>query len=96
MVPSLGLTWTLPNDDGTLRFDFSHNVGDMRPLPPGDVVYTATLTSITDSDADSRTNEAFFTSTLLIPETMNETSLTCTGAATPSVQATIDIILSGR
>ena len=35
MVPSSGLTWTLPNVDGTLRFSIRSNEGDVRPTPDG-------------------------------------------------------------
>ena len=95
LVQSSTLTWTLPNDDGTLEFDILSNEGDVRPSPPGDGVYTATLTSKTEDD-DPDTNRFFFTSTLLILETVNGTSLTCTGGtgANP-VENNTDIILSG-
>ena len=69
LVPSLGLAWTLPNDDGTLRFSGLSNVDDIRPTPPGDDgVYIATLTNKTE-DGVPGTDLFFFTSTLLILET---------------------------
>ena len=95
LVPSSGLIWFLPNDDGTLQFSILSNEGDVRPTPPGDGVYTATLTSKTDDD-DPGTDRFFFTSTLLILETVNGTSLTCSGGtgANP-VEDNTDIIPSG-
>ena len=94
LVPSSTLTWTLPNDDGTLEFSILSNVGDVRPIPPGDGVYTATLTNKTE-DGDPGTDRFFFASTLLILETVNGT-LTCLGGtgANP-VENSTDIILSG-
>ena len=93
LVPSFTLTWTLPNDDGTLEFDITSNEGDVLPSPPDDGVYIATLTSKTDDPDSSR---VFFTSTLLMVETVNGTSLTCGGAAVPAVEdETIGIIFSG-
>ena len=93
LAPSVGLAWTLPNDDGTLRFSVLSNVDDVRPSSPGDGVYTATLTSKTEDD-DPDTNRFLFTSTLLILETVNDT-LTCLGGtgANP-VEGSTDIILS--
>ena len=95
LVPSSTLTWTLPNGDGTLEFSILSNVDDVRPTPPGDGVYTATLTSKTEDD-DPGTDRFFFTSTLLMLETVNDTSLTCSGStgANP-VYVSTDIILSG-
>ena len=95
LVPSSVLTWTLPNSDGTLEFDILSNVDDVRPPPPGDGVYTAILTSKTEDD-DPGTNRFFFTSTLLILETVNETAVTCSGGtgANP-VKDNTDLILSG-
>ena len=95
LVPSSGLTWTLPNGDGTLEFSILSNVDDVRPTPPGDGVYTATLTSKTE-DGDPGTDRFFFTSTLLILETVNGTSLTCAGGTVVNpVENSTDIILSG-
>ena len=96
LVPSYGLTWTLPNDDGTLQFSILSNEGDVRPTPPGDDgVYIATLTNKTEDD-DPGTDRFFFTSTLLILETVNGTSLTCSGGTGANqVENSPDIILSG-
>ena len=95
MVSSSGLVWTLPNGDGTLMFSILSNEGAVRPTPPVDGVYIATLTSKTE-DGVPGTDLFFFTSTLLIMETVNETSLTCSGGtgANP-VEGSTDIILSG-
>ena len=95
LVQSSTLTWTLPNGDGTLEFDILSNEGDVRPTPPGDGVYTATLTNKTEDD-DPDTNRFFFASTLLILETVNDTSLTCSGGTVANpVENNTDIILSG-
>ena len=95
LVPSLGLTWTLPNGDGTLQFSIVSNEGDVRPIPPDDGVYTATLTNKTEDD-DPGTDLLSFTSTLLILETVNGT-LTCSGAnGTSTVENSTDIIVSGE
>ena len=90
LISAFALLWTLPNGDGSLEFDINSNVDDV--LISGDGVYAATPTSKTDDPDSSR---FFFTSTLLIMETVNDTSLTCSGAATPAVEETTDIILSG-
>ena len=94
LVPSSGLAWTLPNGDGTLQFSILSNVDDVRPTSPGDGVYTATLTNMTEDD-DPGSDLFFFTSTLLILETVNGT-LTCSGGtgANP-VEDSTDIVLSG-
>ena len=95
LVPSLGLTWTLPND-GTLEFSGASNEGAVRPSPPGDGVYTATLTNKTEDD-DPGTDRFFFTSTLLILETVNDTNLTCSGGTVANpVMTSTDIIVSGE
>ena len=95
LVPSSGLIWTLPNGDGTLQFDILSNEGDVRPSFPGDGVYTAILTNMTEDD-DPGTNRFFFTSTLLILETVNGTSLTCSGGTLANpVENSTDINLSG-
>ena len=95
MIPSSRLTWTLPNNDGTQQFSILSNVDDVRPTPPGDGVYTATLINKTE-DGVPGSDLFFFTSTLLILETVNGTSLTCSGGtgANP-VEGSTDIILSG-
>ena len=96
MIPSLGLSWTLPNGDGTLQFSGLSNEGDVRPTPPGDGVYTATLTNMTE-DGVPGSDLFFFTSTLLITETVNGTSLICSGGTVANpVEDSTDIILSGE
>ena len=94
LVPSSGLIWTLPN--GTLQFSIISNEGAVRPTSPGDGVYTATLTSKTEDD-DPGTDLFFFTSTLLILETVNGTNITCSGGTVANpVEDSTDIILSGE
>ena len=95
LVPSSGLIWILPNDDGTLQFSIISNEGDVRPIPPGDGVYIATLTSKTE-DGDPGTDLFFFTSTLLILETVNGTTVTCGGGTVANpLEGSTDVILSG-
>ena len=93
MVPSISLTWSLPNGD-ELRFSFLRNVGDVRNS--SDNVYSATLTGKTEDD-DPNTDLSFFTSTLLILEPVNGSTLTCTGSSgTDLVYNSAVIIISGK
>ena len=74
MAPSLGLTWTIPTGV-PLEFGTSRGVGEI--MNSTDNVYSANLTSkmdVPDSDRD------IFSSTLLILETVNGSTITCTGA----------------
>ena len=91
IVPSIGLTWTLPNGDGTLEFDTSSEVNSIHSLSSNE--YTATLTSKTSAG----TNRFFFTSILQTLESVNSTNLSCTGGTIGNaVEDIIAIILSGR
>ena len=93
MVPSLGLTWTLPTGD-PLEFDILSDEGDFRNF--SDNVYSATLTNKMEND-DLDTNRFFFSSTLLILETVNGSTITCTGGtAADPVEASTDITLSSK
>ena len=76
MVPTTTLTWTLPTRD-LLEFGVSRNVGFVRTS--SDNMYSANLTGKrVDNDPD--TDRFFFSSTLLILEPVNQTTLTCTGS----------------
>ena len=92
MVPSVGLIWTVPNGD-YLEFDILNNKGEFHNF--SDNVYSATLTSkMEDPDTPNR---FFFSSTLLILETVNGSTITCTGGTVGnSVENSTVIILSGE
>ena len=82
MEPSFGLTWTIPTG-GPLEFSIAREVGNIRNS--SDDVYSATLTSkIEDTDPDS--DRFFFSSTLLILETVNGSTITCTGTVADPVE----------
>ena len=92
MVPSFSLTWTIPTGD-LLEFSTSRDVGEI--MNSTDNVYSANLTNkMEDTDPDS--DRFFFSSTLLILETVNGSTITCTGAGTDPVEDSIDITLSGE
>ena len=88
MVPSTGLTWTLP-DGATLEFDGTSAVGD--GANSSDNVYNATLTGKTE---DGNIDSFFFTSTLLVLEPVNGSTLTCGADALENATATV--IISGQ
>ena len=91
MAPSLGLTWTIPTGD-PLEFSIATDVGVIRNST--DNVYSANLTSKMDFPDSGRD---IFSSTLLILETVNGSTITCTGGAgTDPVVASTDIILSSE
>ena len=90
MVPSFSLAWTIPTGD-PLEFSITTDVGEI--MNSTDNVYSANLTSkmdVPDSDRD------IFSSTLLILETVNGSTITCTGAGTDPVEDSNDITLSGE
>ena len=90
LVPSSVLTWTLPTGD-QLQFSILRNIGDVRNS--SDNVYSATLTGKTEDD-DPNTDRFFFTSTLLILEPVNGSTLTCTGVNVADLVDTI--IINGK
>ena len=93
LIPSSALTWTL-STGYTLVFLITRNVGDVRNS--SDNVYSATLTAKTD-DNDPNTDRFFFTSTLLILEPVNGSTLACTGGSgADPVDNTTTIIISGK
>ena len=75
LVPSSALTWTLPTGV-ELEFGVLRNVGDVRNS--SDNVYSATLTEKIEDD-DTNTDRFFFTSTLLLLQPVNRSTLTCEG-----------------
>ena len=90
MVPSFSLAWTLPNG-GPLQFSIATDVGVI--MNSTDNVYSANLTSKMDVPGSDRD---IFSSTLLILETVNGSTITCAGATVgdPVEDSTV-IILSG-
>ena len=90
LISSDTLTWTLPNND-TLRFSILRDINDIEPSD--DDNYIATLTNKIEGD---ETDTFFFTSTLMILEPVNGSTVRCTGGTTPQVSNDITIILSGR
>ena len=92
MVPTTSLTWTLPSDD-SLEFGVLQNVNDVRNS--SDNTYSATLTGKAE-DNDPNTDLFLFTSTLLVLDPVNGSTLTCGGAAVGGqVENTTTIKLSG-
>ena len=91
--PASTLTWTLPTGD-LLEFSIAREVGEIRNS--SNDVYSANLTSkMEDTDPDS--DRFFFSSTLLILETVNGSNITCAGATVPdTVEDSAVIILSSE
>ena len=90
LIPSGDLIWSLPNNE-TLRFSQSRDINDIETSD--DDNYIATLTNKTEGDLI----DAFlFTSTLMILEPVDGSTVTCTGG-TASNPVSIDntIVLSG-
>ena len=75
LVPTTTLIWGLHTGE-MLEFGIVRNVGDVRSS--FDNLYSATLTGKRE-DNDPLTDRFFLTSTLLIREPVNQTTLTCTG-----------------
>ena len=93
LIPTATLTWRLLCG-GTPEFTGGTPVGRVRNS--SDDQFSATLTGkIEDDDPD--TDRFFFTSTLLILEPMNGSSLTCIASvnASFSPEITRNIVLSG-
>ena len=92
MVPSLGLSWSLPNGD-LLQFSGASDIGDT--ANSSDDTFVATLTD----KVENRNNNIFFffTSTLLVLEPVNGSNLTCrevTGG--DPMESTTTIIITGE
>ena len=90
MAPSFSLIWTIPTGD-PLEFSIATDVGKI--INSTDNVYSANLTSKMDVPGSERD---IFSSTLLILETVNGSTITCTGAGTDPVEDSTDIILSSE
>ena len=90
LIPSNDLIWTLPNDE-TLRFSLLRDINDIEPSD--DDNYIATLTNKIDGE---EIDTFFCTSTLMILEPVDGSTVTCTGGITPQVSNDITMILSGQ
>ena len=91
LKPSSELIWTLPNNE-ILRFSDSRNINDTEPSD--DDNYIATLINKIDGEM---TDTVFFTSTLMILEPVNGSTVTCTGGTISNVVSNeTTIILSGQ
>ena len=91
LIPSESLIWTLPNNE-ILRFSLLRDINDTQTSD--DDNYIATLTNKIEGEV---TDTFFFTSTLMILEPVNVSTVTCTGGISPNlVDNDITIILSGQ
>ena len=91
LIPSESLIWTLPNNE-ILRFSLSRNINDIETSD--DDNYIATLTNKIEGN---ETDTVFFTSTLMILEPVNGSTVTCTGGISPNlVNAETTITFSGQ
>ena len=93
LVPTTTLIWGLHTGE-MLEFGVLRSVGVVRSS--SDNVYSATLTGKRE-DNDPDTDRFFFTSTLLIREPVNQTTLTCAGGGgTDPVDNSTTITQSGK
>ena len=91
LISSESLIWTLPNNEA-LRFSILRDINDTETSD--DDNYIATLTNKSEGE---EIDTFFFTSTLMILEPVNGSTVTCTGGISPNlVNIDITIILSGR
>ena len=91
MITTFALQWAVPTG-GPLEFGGGSDIGDM--ANSSDNVYSATLTDKT-VDPNSN-NRLFFTSTLLVLEPVNRSTLSCTGVSgADPVENITTIIISG-
>ena len=89
LLSSFALTWILPNGV-ELEFNSDNNIIDNNTLASGTTI--ATLTEIMPAGGSGR---FLFTSTLLIQETIDMSSLTCVGTEVDSPTAETTIRHSG-
>ena len=94
LIPSSELIWSLPNNE-ILRFSQSRDINDTEPPDPSDDDnYIATLTNKIEGE---EIDTFFYTSTLMILEPVNGSTVTCTGGTTTNpVSNDITVTLSGR
>ena len=92
-IPANALIWRLPSGDTLPEFSGGSSVGIVRNS--SDDQFSATLTGKMEDD-DPDTDRFFFTSTLLILEPINGSSLTCIASVSGSLsQGNTTTILSG-
>ena len=93
LISTATLTWRLPSGDTLPDFTGASSVGRVRNS--SDDQFSATLTGKMEDD-DSETDLFFFTSTLLILEHINGSSLTCIAFVSGRLsQENTTIVLSG-
>ena len=94
LISSNDLTWSLPNNE-VLRFSLLRDINDTEPPEPSDDDnYIATLTNKIEGEV---IDTFLFTSTLMILEPVNGSTVTCTGGTTTNlVSNDTTIILSGQ
>ena len=92
LLPSAALIWDLPTGD-SLEFGVLRKVGDI--CNSSDNIYSATLTGKTEED--EHTDRFLFTSTLLVLQPVNQSTLTCKGGTVAEpVEQNTTITLSGE
>ena len=91
LISSSELIWTLPNNT-ILRFSLLRDINDTQTSDDGN--YIATLTNKTEGEV---LDTFIYTSTLMILEPVNGSTVTCTGGISPNlVSNDTTIIFSGR
>ena len=91
LLSSESLIWILPNNE-VLRFSLLRDINNTETSD--DDNYIATLTNKIEGEV---IDTFFFTSTLMILEPVNVSTVTCTGGISPNlVDNDITIILSGQ
>ena len=88
LIPTFALTWRLPNGE-ELEFHSDNDIIENNTLTDGTTI--ATLTEMVSAGG----GRFLFTSTLLIQETIDMSSLTCVGTDIDSPTAETTIIHSG-
>ena len=91
LISSIELRWTLPNNE-VLRFSLLRDINDTETSDDGN--YIATFTNKIEGEV---IDTFFYTSTLMILEPVNGSTVTCTGGtASNPVNNDITITTSGR
>ena len=94
LIPTSALTWRLPSGDTLPEFSGGSSVGRVRNS--SDDQFSATLTGKMEDDDDPDSDHFFFTSTLLILEPINGSSVKCIASVSGSLsQGNTTIVLSG-
>ena len=92
LISSESLIWTLPNNEETLRFSLLRDINNT--VTSDDDNYIATLTNKTEGE---EIDTFFFTSTLMILEPVDGSTVTCIGGTISNIVSNdITIIFSGR